>query len=215
MHREARSLEGFASQWYTEGLFFGCFTLFSVYFVIFLLITSKWSHTVSLQNIEEQIALEQVAFSMVYDRTREPSSETVCFRVPDFFFKTMLCFAIFRSLSRPMHIDTRKHSVRSMSTLLHPKACFFLCVKIAYLSIFGDFKNRVFWVPDFFKKIGDSKHYIFCYVSDFEQSDAQWCQKTFCQVNVNFDGSEGMLFFMKIACLSTFGDFKNCVFWVP
>lgn len=127
MHREARSLEGFASQWYTEGLFFGCFTLFSVYFVIFLLITSKWSHTVSLQNIEEQIALEQVAFSMVYDRTREPSSETVCFRVPDFFFKTMLCFAIFRSLSRPMHIDTRKHSVRSMSTLLHPKACFFLC----------------------------------------------------------------------------------------
>ena len=46
----------------------------------------------------------------------------------------------------------------------------------------------------FLKKSGTQKMTFFCYVSDFEQSDVHWCQKTFCQVYVNFDGSEGVLF---------------------
>ena len=68
-------------------------------------------------------------------------------------------FPMLRISSKAMHSDIRERSVRSMSNLMDQKACFL--EQFAYLSIFGDFKNRVFWVPDLFKKIGGSKNDVF------------------------------------------------------
>ena len=204
MHREARSLEGFASQWYTEGLFFGCFTLFSVYFVIFLLITSKWSHTVSLQNIEEQIALEQVAFSMVYDRTREPSSETVC-SSPWFFFQNDALFCYISEFKQTNAHWYEKTFCQVNVDFVASEGMLFFCVKIAYLSIFGDFKNRVFWVPDFFKKIRESKNGNFCYDSWIPRYKTNACSR--------YKRVVAKKYIYNVFCCAWFGLFDVFIFW--